>query len=116
MTEIKQIDPAALAGITTGILLTDWSDLHEAAEWIIGHPIWTHQFLALSGKLSEAVLAQFPGMPTKVEHTWETCRDHVRTKYGATVAVRQGGESPISPLAHIPERLLEVGAITVIEV
>ena len=103
--ETKQIDPAALAGITTGILMTDFSAVHEAAEQVMGHPVWTHQFPALAEQMRDAVLAQFPDMPTEAPDGWEACRDAVRARYGKAVAVRRGDAAPVSPFDHIPEHL-----------
>jgi hypothetical protein len=35
-----------VAGLYTGWVLTDegFSPIHECAEWVMGHPIWTHEF------------------------------------------------------------------------
>ena len=35
---------AAIVSAYTGILIGDFSDMHEYVEKILGHPIWTHQF------------------------------------------------------------------------
>ena len=35
---------AAIVSAYTGIMLGEFSDMHEYAEKIMGHPIWTHQF------------------------------------------------------------------------
>jgi len=89
--ETKHIDPAALGGITTGVLLADFSALHEAAEWVMGHPIWTHEFPRLSDDLKAAVLAQFPDMPVAINlEGWECTRDRLRATYGDTVEVKRG--------------------------
>lgn len=108
MTNMKQIDPAALAGITTGILMTDFSALHEAAEHVMGCPIWTHQFPLMWPKISEAVRAQFPDMPADLgDRPWEAVRDDVRARYGETVEVRRGAEAGVHPMdpAGWPELL-----------
>lgn len=89
----KMLDPAALAGLTTGVLLTDFSALHEAAEQVTGHQIWTHEFGSkeTSEALREAVLAQFPDMPITIgPEGWEYTRDSVRLAFGGTVEVAQG--------------------------
>lgn len=98
-TETKSLDPVALAGLTTGVLLSDFSAMHEAAEHVMGHPVWTHQFSTLRDKIQAAVLAQFPDMPTSVEPIgWKATRDAVRARYGETVEVRKGTEEGIHPL------------------
>jgi|SRR5215204_1050230 len=102
--DMKHIDPAALACLTTGILLTDFSRLHEAAEWVLGHPVWTHQFPSIADKMRDAVLAQFPDMPTTIDGSqWETIRDNVRKKYGTLVAVKRGDNPAISQFEYLPE-------------
>ncbi len=81
MAETKSFDPAVLATLTTGTLLVQPFGLaHEAAEWVLGHPVWTHQFPKIMPKLREAVLAQFPKMPLSLTgfRGWEHCRDEVR--------------------------------------
>lgn len=106
--QTKSIDPAALAGLTTGILMTDFSAFHEAAEHVMGHPIWTHQFPVLHEKIKGAVLRQFPDMPTEVGGDgWEATRDAVRERYGSAVEVQKGAEDGISPLdpAGFPDGL-----------
>lgn len=98
----KAIDPAALATLTTGTVLVDFSQVHEAAEWLMGHSIWTHQLPALADEIKAAALSQFPGLPTVAPDDWRACRDAVRAQYGATVLTKQGANDPISPLAHLP--------------
>jgi len=101
MAETKSFDPAVIATLSTGTLLVaPFSLAHEAAEWIMGHPVWTHQFPTLLPKMREAVLAQFPDMPTEsAEGQHEAVRDAVRAQYGETVEVARGsGETAIAPL------------------
>jgi hypothetical protein len=101
MAETKSFDPAVIATLSTGTLLVAPFGLaHEAAEWIMGHSVWTHQFPTLLPKMREAVLAQFPDMPVDcAEGQHEAVRDAVRARYGEAVEVaRGGGETAIAPL------------------
>ena len=85
---VKCIDPAILASLTTGTLLVEFSLVHEAAEWIMGRPIWTHQFPSMFDEIKSEVLSQFPDMPKEIVHgSWEKCRDDVRNSYGTTIDV-----------------------------
>ena len=45
----------------TGILMTDFSDLHEFAEKKLGRPIWTHEFAeeSVMNALKDAVRIDF---------------------------------------------------------
>lgn len=97
MTETKSFDPAILASITTGIMLVEhgFSSMHEAAEWIMGHPVWTHEFAdkALWDRMGAAVLAQFPEMPVNKDDAkvdWQKVADDVRARYGENVSVTRG--------------------------
>lgn len=101
-SETKEFDPAILASITTGILMVQpFSAMCEAAEWIAGHPIWTHEYPSMSDRLKHAVLEQFPDMPTNATpENWETVRDAVREQYGETIPVAKGsGERDKGPIA-----------------
>jgi hypothetical protein len=115
--QTKSIDPAALAGLTTGFVLTNFADMHEAAEHVMGAPIWTHQFPVVLEELKAAILAQFPDMPTELlPEGWQATRDAVWTRYGKAVEVRQGSSAGIHPLdpAGFPsgfaEKLIVVAA------
>jgi hypothetical protein len=43
MRNFRTISPEVALSITTGVLLCDFSALHEAIEFIAGGPVWTHQ-------------------------------------------------------------------------
>ena len=61
--ETKTFSVPILASITSGVLLEmPFSKMHEAAEWLLGHPVWTHEFGSgeTSDRLRAAVLHQFP--------------------------------------------------------
>lgn len=63
--ETKAFSVPALASITTGVLLANsFSDMHEAAEWLMGHPIWTHEFGSKDTfeRMRARVLAQHPDL------------------------------------------------------
>lgn len=92
MAEIKSFDPAVIASLSTRILLVaPFSRVHEAAEWIMGHPVWTHQFPELADEMRAAVLKQFPEMPTDCdEEPWEQVRDAVYARYGTSIDVARG--------------------------
>lgn len=90
----KAIDPLALASITTGTLLCadGFGVVHEAAEWLVGHPVWTHEFVdpAMKATMIEAALSQFPDMPTSHPDDWRKLSAELRERYGETVVVRKG--------------------------
>lgn len=43
MSDTKTLSYAALLSITSGVLLCDFDEFHEAVEWVAGHPVWTHE-------------------------------------------------------------------------
>lgn len=106
--ETKQFSPAVLASISSGVLLCDFSKLHEASEWIMGHPIWTHQFPSLRADLEAAVAAQFPDMPRDIEgvdrDNWQDHAKALEDRFGKTVSVRKGsGLTQLLPTDGLPE-------------
>lgn len=110
--ETKQIDPAALATLTTGIVMVEsFSAVHEAAEWLLGHPVWTHEFVVpeIKRALIDEVLRQFPDMPTEKPEDWATCRLSLHSTYGDTVAVKKGKRErtvdPVTSAIGIKEAL-----------
>jgi hypothetical protein len=110
MTETREFPTAVIASISTGVLLCPFSDLHEAAEFLMGHPIWTHHFASkeLSAAMKGAVRGQCPDMPTEIAGvTAENYREKVvelEAKLGPTIAIQKGaGVTAMHPLDGIPE-------------
>ncbi len=54
-------EQAAIIGAYTGITAGPFSDIHEYAEKVFGHPVWTHEFAdkGMADKLSAAAKADF---------------------------------------------------------
>ena len=44
MSEARDFPTAVIASISSGVLLCNFSEMHEAAEYLMGHQIWTHHF------------------------------------------------------------------------
>lgn len=42
--ETRDFPSAVIASISTGVLLCKFNEMHQAAEYLMGHPIWTHHF------------------------------------------------------------------------
>src|SRR5690348_5787624 len=68
MTETREFPVEVIASISSGILLCDFGKMHEAAEFLMGHPIWTHHFAdkQLVGDMKRRIAEQCPGMPTEM--------------------------------------------------
>jgi len=110
MAETKEFPSLAVASLSTRRLLCDFGVMHGCAEWIMGHPIWTHQFPSLADDLRGAVLAQFPDMPTELEgcnkENWRQYADRIEQQFGKMLTVRKGdGLTELSPTDGIPDHL-----------
>lgn len=93
MTDTKMIDVCALATITSGtVLCQPFSLVKEAAEQLLGHPVWTHEFVVpkIQKALIAAVLAQYPDMPVEQTADWKATRDALYERYGQMVEVKRG--------------------------
>lgn len=44
-------EQAAIIGLFTGTICGDFADIQALGERLMGHPIFTHQFPAISGRL-----------------------------------------------------------------
>ena len=112
MTETREISVAALVSITSGVLLCRFGEMHEAAEFIMGHPIWTHHFASpqLTDDMRRTVLAQHPGLPTELpDVSAENYLQRVaelEAQHGKTLPVVKGsGLTAMLPTDGIPEHL-----------
>lgn len=110
--ETRDFPTAVIASLSSGVLLCEFSKMHEAAEYLMGHPIWTHHFASkdLWKKMQRAIVAQCPGMPTDLpDVTKENYREKVATleaEFGPVVRIRQGdGTTAKHPLEGIPDHL-----------
>lgn len=118
MSETREFLTEVVASLSSGVLLCDFSAMHECAEFLMGHPIWTHHFAnkELWQAMQRAILAQCPSMPTEMEGVnKDNCRERVAEligKLGASQCLRKGdGSTAMSPLDGIPDRLKDRTAI-----
>lgn len=112
-TETREFPTAVIASLSSGRLLCKFSEMHEAAEYLMGHPIWTHHFASrpLWEEMKRSISEQCPGMPTSdIEGvTPENVHEHIarlEADLGPLVKIRKGsGATAMSPLEGIPDRL-----------
>jgi len=83
--------------------------MHEAAEYLMGHPIWTHHFASkdLSADMRKKVLEQCPDMPTELpgvtSDNYSERLVEIEASLGATVVIRKGdGSAAMHPFEGIP--------------
>lgn len=110
LAETREFPTAVVASLSSGILLCEFSAMHECAEYLMDHPIWTHHFASqdLWLAMQRAILAQCPGMPTSMEGvTKDNIAQRVAeldAKFGPVQALRKGdGSTAMSPFDGIPE-------------
>jgi hypothetical protein len=112
MTETRDFPTAVIASISTGVLLCDFGAMAEAAEYLMGHPIWTHHFASeqLSSDMRRMIAEQCPGMPignsdiTSDNYIAKTAE--IEQAIGKTVRIRQGGGlTAMLPTDGIPDHL-----------
>jgi hypothetical protein len=110
MSETKDFPTAAVLSLSTGTLFCNFSAMHEAAEYLMGHPIWTHHFASkdLWKKMQARVLEQCPGMPSDLPSaTKDNYREKLaalETKIGPFVKLRKGdGSSAMAMMEGVPK-------------
>lgn len=107
----KPISLRALLSIVTGRLLCDFSTMHAAAEHIIGHPIWTHEFAdrLLNAHLKDLIVEQYPELDCNADEVtgdnWSTWIAAKEEALGNSRMIGQGAEvrhqSPVETLREI---------------
>src|SRR5947209_6718387 len=115
-TETREFPTTVIASLATGLILYEgeggFSKLHEAAEFLMGHPIWTHHFASrdLWRAMRERVLAECPNMMSKDEvrdvnkENWREWAAEVERRYGKTVRIHKGdGSTAKHPLEGLPD-------------
>lgn len=112
MTETRDFPTAVIASISTGVLLCNFGDMQEAAEYLMGHPIWTNHFASktLCDEMQRTVLEQCPGMPTEApgvtKENWPEFKAKLEAEHGPTVKIRKGGGlTAMLPTDGIPDHL-----------
>lgn len=91
MTETKALSTLAVATLTTGIAMVEgFAGVSEAAEWIVGHPVWTHELGKAADRAIELIPQQYPEFPTEIAGTWQETREAVLARYGETIEVQRG--------------------------
>ncbi len=112
MTKTREFPTAVLASITSGKLLCKFGDLHEAAEFIMGHPIWTHHFAnkEFSADMKRTLLAQCPSLPLSIDgvtpENYQAKVAELEGRIGKSFIVSKGsGLTAMLPTDGIPDHL-----------
>jgi len=97
--ETKSFSTPALASLSSGLLLCKFGDMHEAAEYLMGHPIWTHEFASKPfwDQMRSKLLEQHPKLPIDRpegtgEENWREWLDQLVAELGAELTITKGEE------------------------
>lgn len=111
--ETRDFPTAVILSLTSGTLFCDFSAMHEAATYLMGHPIWTHHFAdkELWSEMKRTVIEQCPGFPAD-EIEGVTAENYleklapVEAEFGKTIRIRKGsGLTARLPTDGIPDHL-----------
>lgn len=88
----KDIKVGALLTITTGIVMVErFEGVGEAFEWIMGHPVFTHEMPMLRDEARARVVRQIADFPTKAtSENWRVVLAETVSNFGETVAIEEG--------------------------
>jgi hypothetical protein len=111
MTETREFPTAVIGSLSSGILLCDsFSPVHEAAQYLMGHPIWTHHFAnkELWREMAKMLAEQCPGLPMEGDlesgPTWREQLAKIEAELGKTIRIRKGsGLTAMLPTDDIPD-------------
>lgn len=93
----------AAFSVTTGVLLVEFDQVHQLLEYLVGHPLFTHQLPGVAAACAAEVLDQHPSLgdyPPPTLSGAEECAAWVASR-----AERFGAELEIAPMApgsHVP--------------
>jgi hypothetical protein len=114
MAEIRDFSTAIIASLSTGITLCEFSEIGDAAEFLLGHPIWSHHLSdeTICSDIKRMIAEQCPGMPADLQNvSTENYRDHIvrlEREFGKTVKIRKGsGLTAMLPTDGIAQSLEE---------
>jgi hypothetical protein len=110
MPDTREFPTAVIASLSSGVLLCPFEKMHEAAEYLMGHPIWTSHFASNWRDMQRAILLQCPGMPTSLDDVtkdnWEAKLTALVAELGATQTIRKGdGLTAMLPTDGIPDHV-----------
>ena len=120
MAETREFPTAVIASISSGIMLCEnFSAIHEAAEYLMGHMIWTHHFAdkQLTEDMRAMVAEQCPGMPVRdgqiTPENWRERLAELLAEFGPTQTIRKGpGLTAMLPTDGIPDHVETIAVTT----
>jgi hypothetical protein len=109
--ETKAFTTPVLVSLVSGkMLTTSFGALHECAEWVLGHPVWTHEFASKPfwERMKAALLAQHPDLDVDCEsvnkENWAAFMSALIERLGESREVVKGtAERTANPLTTLRE-------------
>lgn len=93
---MKTFSIGAILSVTTGILLAEFSEVHQLIEHMAGEPVWTHQIPRVAREAEQTLLDQFPQFDGIVVPEMTT-REQV-TAWLAPLVSAHGERHEVTPL------------------
>lgn len=91
---MKSYPTEVVLSLSTGVLLCDFSKMHELTEYLCGGPVFTHQFAfkPFNEELQESLFTQHPQLravdSSKVDKSnWQSFRDGMIVKLGPSLSI-----------------------------
>lgn len=104
------VSTAALLTLSTGITMVErFEGVGEAAQAVLGYPVWTHEYPMLGDRMRELIVAQLPDFPVEADGTnfREVLADAL-ARYGETIEIECGidqrAADPVSTLHQAAAR------------
>lgn len=114
MTETREFPTTVVVSISTATMLAStFSEVHGFAEFLMGHPIWTHHFAntELWDDMRKTLQAQHPDLPSAApDVTKGNWREQLESKFGKTLRIRKGsGLTAMLPTDRLREDAIVIG-------
>jgi hypothetical protein len=99
MSETKELRTLGVLTLTTGLVYEKGiPGVYEAAEWIMGHPVWTHELPAVQAEIQERVCAAHPTFPTTPPEDFQLLASMMLAEFGEHISMPKGdGKRTKSP-------------------
>lgn len=117
---MKKYPVEVVLSITTGRLLCAFGELHECCEFLVGGPIFTHQFAhrPFTEELKDGILLQHPQLrdadvSSCDTSNWQTVRDAMIARFGKKLTLSPFQATKLSESFSVPLKGKQViGVVT----
>jgi len=81
----------AVLTMKTGICMGDFGAAHELMEWVLGHPVWTHEMPSYCKSIKAKLAELFPHLPSEAKgENWKQVLANAIESHGSEIEVPQG--------------------------